>query len=293
MRPVLEIGGTHVTAALADPDTATVARSVRRPLDARGTAEHILGAVVRCAGELEAAPGEVWGVAVPGPFDHDKGIARFEGVGKFEDLYGIDVRSVLLDGVWPRPAETVFLNDAHAFLLGEWRAGAARGHHRCVGITLGTGVGSAFAVDGEVRRTGPGVPPQGRVDLLRVGGRPLEYSVSRRAILTRYGGDEPDGVLNSALDGAVDVREMADRARAGERHARHVFDETFTLLGAVLAPHLRAFDATALVVGGAMAASWDLIRPALRAGLGDTPVALRAGVLGDNAALIGAAAYVT
>ncbi|MGA4846896.1 ROK family protein [Streptomyces sp. G5(2025)] len=306
MRPVLEIGGTHVTAALADPHTATVARSVRRPLDARGTAEQILGAVVRCAGDLEAAAGEVWGVAVPGPFDHDKGIARFEGVGKFDDLYGIDVRSVLLDGVWPRPAETVFLNDAHAFLLGEWRAGAARGHHRCVGITLGTGVGSAFTVDGGVRRTGPGVPPQGRVDLLRVGGRPLEDSVSRRAILARYGdGDAANGVLDSAvdgasggvlggvLDGALDVREIADRARAGERRARHVFDETFTTLGAVLAPCLRGFDATALVVGGAMAASWDLIRPALRAGLGDTPVALRAGALGENAALIGAAVYVT
>ncbi|MET9543922.1 ROK family protein [Streptomyces sp. NPDC006627] len=285
MRPVLEIGGTHVTAALADPRTATVARSVRRPLDARGTAEHILGAVVRCAGDLEAAAGQVWGVAVPGPFDHDKGIARFEGVGKFEDLYGIDVRSVLLDGVWPRPAEAVFLNDAHAFLLGEWRAGAARGHHRCVGITLGTGVGSAFAVDGDVRRTGPGVPPRGRVDLLREGGRPLEDWVSRRAILARYGGDGPDGSL--------DVREIADRARSGERRARHVFDETFTTLGTVLAPCLRAFDATALVVGGAMAASWDLIRPALRAGLGDTPVTLRAGALGENAALIGAAAYVT
>ncbi|MGW0535380.1 ROK family protein [Streptomyces sp. NPDC003032] len=304
MRPVLEIGGTHVTAALADPDTAVVARSVRRPLDARGTAEHILGAVVRCAGELEAPAGQVWGVAVPGPFDYDKGIARFEGVGKFDDLYGIDVRSVLLDGVWPRPAETVFLNDAHAFLLGEWRAGAARGHRRCVGITLGTGVGSAFAVDGFVRREGPGVPPQGRVDLLKEGGRPLEDAVSRRAILARYGGAGPSGSGGPGGPGGPgrpgrpfgpgepqDVREIAERARAGERRAHRVLDEAFTTLGAVLAPHLRDFDATALVVGGAMAASWDLIRPALRAGLGDTPVTLRRAALGENGALMGAAAY--
>ncbi|MGV9885007.1 ROK family protein [Streptomyces sp. NPDC003006] len=288
MRPVLEIGGTHVTAALADPDTAGVARSVRRPLDARGTAEHILGAVVRCADDLEAPAGQVWGVAVPGPFDYDKGIARFEGVGKFDDLYGIDIRAVLLDGVWPRPAEAVFLNDAHAFLLGEWWAGAARGHRRCVGITLGTGVGSAFAVDGDVRREGPGVPPQGRVDLLKEGGRPLEDAVSRRAILARYG-DGPGGP--GGPGGPRDVREIAERARAGERRAHRVLDEAFTTLGAVLAPHLRDFDATALVVGGAMAASWDLIRPALRAGLGDTPVTLRRAALGENGALVGAAAY--
>ncbi|MFJ2766372.1 ROK family protein [Streptomyces sp. NPDC087300] len=276
---VVELGGTHVTAALVDPGTATVARTVRRPLDARGRAEHILGAVVRCATDLAAPEGLVWGVAVPGPFDHDKGIARFAGVGKFDDLYGIDVRAVLLDGVWPRPAHAVFLNDAHAFLLGEWRSGAARGHERCAGITLGTGVGSAFLVGGEPRREGPGIPPQGRIDLVQVGGRPLEDAVSRRAILARYG------------DLTVDVSDIAERARAGERHARHVLEGAFTMLGAVLAPRLRDFGATVLVVGGAMAASWDLLRPALRAGLGDTPVTLRAAGLGEHAALVGAAAH--
>ncbi|WP_055697953.1 ROK family protein [Streptomyces silaceus] len=282
MRPVLEIGGTHVTAALADPATASVTRRVRRPLDARGTAEQILGAVVRCAGELDAPAGQAWGVAVPGPFDHAEGIARFRGVGKFDDLYGVDVRAALLDGIRPRPAQVVFLNDAHAFLLGEWRWGAARGHHRCVGITLGTGIGSAFAVGGDVRHDGPGVPPQGRVDLVTAGGRPLEDSVSRRAILARYG---------AGADGALDVSDIADRARAGERRARDVLDGAFAVLGAVLAPFLRQFDATSLVVGGAMAASWDLLRPALRAGLGDTPVTLRVAALGQDAALVGAAAH--
>ncbi|MFD4633524.1 ROK family protein [Streptomyces sp. NPDC058284] len=281
--PVLELGGSHVTAALAHPATATVTRHVRRPVHPRGTAEHVLGALVRCAGELDAPAGQVWGVAVPGPFDYEKGVARFEGVGKFDDLYGIDVRAVLLDGVWPRPAEAVFLNDAHAFLLGEWRAGAAHGHERSVGITLGTGVGSAFLLAGDVQHRGPGVPPQGRIDLVEADGRPLEETVSRRAILARYGGKDTPADL--------DVSDIADRARAGERHARHVLEEAFTILGAVLGPHLRAFDASVLVVGGAMAASWDLLRPALRAGLGDTPVTLRPARLGGNAALVGAAAH--
>ncbi|MEV0112488.1 ROK family protein [Streptomyces sp. NPDC050844] len=281
MTAVLEIGGTHVTAAVVEPDGARVNRRAGRPLDPRGSAEDILGAVVRCAGELRAPAGLVWGVAVPGPFDHEKGIARFRGVGKFDDLYGIDVRSVLLDGVWPRPADVVFLNDAHAFLLGEWRAGAARGERRCAGITLGTGVGSAFIVDGEIRRDGPGVPPQGRVDLLKWAGVPLEDTVSRRAVLARYG--DPD----------ADVRDVAARARDGDRRARRVLDEALTALGAVLAPCLRDFRASALVVGGSMAQSWDLVRPSLRSGLGDTPVRVRRGLLGGDAALVGAAGYVS
>ena len=42
----------------------------------------------------------------------------------------------------------MFVNDAEAFGLGEWRAGAARGRRRAVAITLGTGVGSVFVADG-------------------------------------------------------------------------------------------------------------------------------------------------
>ncbi|MGW5733594.1 MULTISPECIES: ROK family protein [Streptomyces] len=279
MRAVLEIGGTHVTAALVDPSRTRVRRRVRRTLDARGSAEHVLGTVVRCAGDLDVPGGQVWGVAVPGPFDHEKGIARFEGVGKFDDLYGVDVRSVLLDGVWPRPADAVFLNDAHAFLLGEWRAGAAAGHRRCAGVTLGSGVGSAFLVDGVVCREGPGVPPEGRVDLLRWSGAPLEHTVSRRAILARYG--ERD----------LDVRDIAGRARRGELRAAQVLDEALAALGTVLAPCVRDFGASAVVVGGAVAASWDVVGPGLRTGFGDTPVRPRPGTLGADAALIGAAEY--
>ncbi|WP_125262636.1 ROK family protein [Streptomyces alboflavus] len=279
MRAVLEIGGTHVTAALVDPGRARVLRRAHRDLDPCGTAEHVLGTVVRCATQVDAPAAALWGVAVPGPFDYDKGIARFEGVGKFDDLYGVDVGSVLLDGVWPRPRGAVFLNDAHAFALGEWSAGAARGHRRCVGVTLGTGVGSAFLVDGRVVHEGPGVPPLGRIDLVTAHGRPLEESVSRRALLARYG------------DRRAEPHDIAARARAGEARAGRVLHEALTTLGTVLAPYVRDFGATALVVGGGLSRSWDLVGPALHGALGDTPVTVGAGALGADAGLVGAGVY--
>lgn len=277
MRAVLEIGGTHVTAAMADPGSAEVTARVSRRLDAQSSAENILGSVISCAAGLPAPPGAVWGVAVPGPFDYARGIGLFEGVGKFDSLRGIDIRAALLDGLPRRPAGMVFLNDAHAFLLGEWHAGAAQGHARCAGITLGTGVGSAFLADGSPQTEGRGVPPQGRVDLLQLDGRPLEESVSRRAIRERYG--------HAQLD--VDV--IASRARSGEERARTVLDEAFTPLGRVLAPYLASFGASVLIAGGSMTGSWDLIGPALRAGLGDTPVTVRTSRLTGDAALVGAA----
>jgi len=253
--PVLEIGGTHVTAALVDPRDGRVTSRTREPLDADGDAEAILAAVRRCADGLSVSAGARWGVALPGPFDYARGIALFRGVGKFEALYGMDLRRALRHGLRQRPGDVVFLNDAHAFLTGEWSAGSVHGHRRAVGITLGTGVGSAFLADGHIRDTGPGIPPEGRMDLTEIDGRPLEATVSRRAILSRYG------------DPGADVRDIAGRARAGEERARRVLDDAFTGLGVALAPRMVAFGATALVVGGSMARSWDLVAPALSAGL--------------------------
>ncbi|WP_327658753.1 MULTISPECIES: ROK family protein [unclassified Streptomyces] len=294
MIPVIEVGGTHVTAGLVDPADGRVERRTHRPLDPGARAEDILGAVCRCADALDTPAGTIWGVALPGPFDYARGIGLFADVGKFEALYGVDVRAALLDGMAKRPGGMVFLNDAHAFLLGECAVGAATGHTRVVGITLGTGVGSAFLGDGRILDRGPGVPPEGRMDLTTVDGGPLEESVSRRALVARYG------------EQGVDVRDIAERARAGERLARRVLDEAFGTLGAVLGPRLAAFEATALVVGGSMARSWDLVAPALHTGLakggwppeapdvnGPPPTrhtrAMRPAALAGDAALLGAA----
>ncbi|MFI5879687.1 ROK family protein [Streptomyces sp. NPDC051554] len=255
MIPVLEIGGTHVTAALVDLRDGRVTSRTRKPLEADGDAEAILGRVRDCADGLPVPPGARWGVAVPGPFDYARGIALFRGVGKFDALYGMNVRAALLHGLRQRPGDIVFLNDAHAFLTGEWSAGTVHGHRRVVGITLGTGVGSAFLADGRICDTGPGIPPEGRMDLTEIDGRPLEDTVSRRAILARYG------------DPAADVHDIAGRARAGEERAQRVLDDAFTGLGIALAPRMVGFGATALVVGGSMARSWDLVAPALSTGL--------------------------
>lgn len=295
--PVLEIGGTHVTAALVDLGAGDVVSGSahREPLDSSGSAGRIVDAILRCGTRVPAGSGLPWGVAVPGPFDYEGGVALFTGVGKFEALYGTDLRAALTDGLPQRPAGMRFLNDADAFLLGEWRSGAAAGHHRCAGLTLGTGIGSAFLADGVPRGSGTGVPPEGRVDLLRVDGRPLEDVVSRRAIRAAYRAGTATVDYGSDGDAVPDVAEIAARARRGDPVARSVLRTAFGTLGGVLAPWLAAFRATALVVGGSMTGSWDLIGPALREGLaragngqGAVP-GVRVAARPDRAALLGAA----
>src|SRR3954470_11336360 len=156
--PVLEVGGTHVTAALVEPQGWRVAQVTRYELDAEATADALLQRFWRAGTALRAPAGSAWGVAMPDPFDYSTGVALFEGVGKFGSLRGVDVGGALADRL---RGSFRFVNDAEAFLLGEWAAGAAAGTHRCAAITLGTGVGSAWLVDGE--GVDPGLPPGGRL----------------------------------------------------------------------------------------------------------------------------------
>jgi glucokinase len=279
----MDVGGTHVAAANVDVVNRSIVsgQTCRVALDCAADAEHIVAALAGCAARLPPSDGRRWAIALPGPFDYERGVGRYVGMGKFDALCGYDLRAAL-SPLLPGSGHVSFHNDAEAFLLGEWWAGAARGHHNAVGITLGTGVGSCFLRDGRVLRQGPGIPPDGRVDLLRYAGKPLEETVSRNAIRRAYG-------QSTGVPPTLDVREIAERARQADPAAADVFARTFYALGTVLGPGLAAFDPTILVVGGSIAASWDLVAGPLRAGLGNTVPALEPARHPAAAPLLGAA----
>lgn len=276
--PVLEIGGTHVTAALVAADDWTVRGDCRIDIDGHAPADELLDGFARAGRALDAADAAVWGVAMPDPFDYEHGIGRFHDVAKFESLDGVDVRAGLLERLPGR--DLVFCNDADAFAVGESVAGAGTGGGRVMGMTLGTGVGSGWVVAGRI--VDPVVPPGGRAHQLFVRGQPLEEVVSRRAIRAAY--------ASATGDQAADVREIAGRARGGEAAAAEVLAHALRSLGFAIAPPIRDFGADMLVVGGSMAGSWDLFEPWFREGAMDVRLPpIRVAARPDAAALIGAA----
>jgi glucokinase len=290
--PVLEIGGTHVTAVLVTANPWDLVHDSLRTtrLNADGTSAELLDDLAAAANSLEVGRRSDWVVAVPGPFDYRRGVGLFRDVGKFDNLYGVDVRRGLMMRIRPRPSDVRFLNDADAFGVGEYAAGAARGHDRAVCITLGTGVGSAFLDQGRPVNSGPTVPPDGSIHLVVYEGRPLEETVSRRAIRAAYAaaaGGSPDEVT-------PDVHVIAERSRQGDEVARTVLAHAFAGLGAALAPLLQRFEASILVIGGSMAGSWDIVEPAVRLGLSGPAsdlghLEVRRAELNHVAALLGAA----
>lgn len=252
----LELGGSHVTAARIDQGAVAPGSLVRRALPADAPRDRLLAAIVGAARSVSVPGIRAWGVATPGPFDYEGGIVTIRGVGKLEALYGLNLRHELAKAVhFEAPWRIRFLNDADAFLLGEWLAGLAAGQQLAMGVTLGTGLGSAFLRDGRIVEDGAGVPPQGRLDLIPFRSRPVEETISARG-------------LSVALEKAgapAEVARAAAEARTGHAPSRAVFAGFGAALGQFLEPWVAEFAPGCLVFGGSISRSWDLLKPSFLA----------------------------
>lgn len=273
--PVLEIGGSHVTAAVVSPGKWAVETVDRTKLDSQSTAGKILAQLTAAADRLPLANGLA--VALPGPFDYETGIAWYRGVDKFDALYGHDLGKSLRELL--KLERIVFVNDAEAFSVGEWAAGTLRGLQRCVGVTIGTGIGTAFLLDGRAVRTGDSVPPGGELYRTSFEGLPLEDWISARAILREY-------FHHAAEEDGIGVREIAERARTGSDVAREVLLGAFEVLAEALTPWLERFGATRVVLGGSISGAFDVVEEVF-------PFDCSVTADTEHSALIGAAALYT
>jgi len=282
--PVLEVGGTHVSVALIDvADWSIVADTLsRRSLDGQASARELLDAFVDAARSLDVDAGARWGVAMPGPFDYERGIALFEDVGKFDSLRG---------GRRPGGAVRGHLAAAGVGRLPQRRGRvpprrvAARrgdGYRRCAAVTLGTGVGSGFLADGEIVGSGPGSHP--------TDARTASPSTACRWRTACPGAPSGRRTGTRRATRRPTSARSPIRARAGDTAARKVIDTAMTLLGATLAPYLQRFGAEVVVIGGSMSASWDLFGPAFSAQL-HRPISVAVAEDREHAPLLGAARY--
>ena len=276
---VYDVGGSHISAAVFDRDTCHLHGVVSAGYPSEQSIEtflnvlHSLGALAMQGNAgLQGAS-----LAMPGPFDYAAGVSWMKH--KLAFLYGFDLCGALAGHFGWAPANVRFLNDAAAYLVGEIAAGAAKGAGRVVGITLGTGVGSAFAVDGHVVREGRGVPPGGEIWNVPYLSGIVEDQISTRAIQQSY------------RERTGQEREVAAIAglAAGEPAAAEVFSEFGRNLGVALRTVLACFGPGVIAIGGGIARSAGLFLPAAQAEIGDF-AELRISALGDHAPLVGAGA---
>jgi glucokinase len=275
------VGGSHVSAGLIDLADLRVVRSEGASLTGVDSFEkfadllHSLG--------TQAAQGEtnIAGVslAVPFPFDCEAGMSLMEH--KLTALYRRDLRGALAQRFGWQRDQFRFLNDAGAYLLGEVGAGAVKGAARAVGLTLGTGIGCAFALDGVQVREGEGVPPGGEIWDYPYAGVTVEDLISTRAVKSDYLARTGQDIEVSAI--AAAAKDDAD--------AREVFEAFGLHLGQVLRDVVAPFRPDMVVIGGGIARSASLFLPTAEREITGLGFRVVQSALWDRAPLVGAAHF--
>lgn len=307
----IDIGGTKVSGGVVD-EQGGVAHRARRDTPHRSTSPAVVeDTIVECVEELLARvdPADVVavGVGAAGFVSEDRATVLFAPhlAWRNEPLRG------RLEGRIPRPVTVD--NDANAAAWAEYTFGAARGESHVVVITLGTGIGGALIVDGQVQRGRYGIAGEfGHMQVVPGGTRCecgnrgcWEQYASGNALVrearamiragspvvadlvARVGGDV------TALNGPV----ITEAAREGDPTARELIAEIGDWLGVGMANLAAAFDPALFVIGGGVSAADELLlgpaREAFRRqlpGRGYRPEGriVRAR-LGADAGLIGAA----
>lgn len=260
----MDIGGSHVTAALVDLQGRAVLEPsrVKQAVDPDGSADDLLRAWsqagLAAANRISVQIRHV-GIGMPGPFEYGAGVSCLTH--KFAALYDRNVGAELQQrwrGSGLAGIPIFFANDAAVWALGEWWGGAERGMGRVIGVTLGTGLGSGFVAGGRIVSDGEDVPPGGEIwNLPYREGIAEDYAAGR--VISR-GYKERAGLDLSA-------QEVAARAAIGDAQAAAVFADIGTQLAGILSPWVKKFKPDGLVVGGNIARSWAYFGAALRAGL--------------------------
>jgi glucokinase len=203
------------------------------------------------------------GLAFPGPFDFKQGICYVQGLGKFESLYGVNLKKAFYErmeqevGAWAKQlqrAEICFEHDARLFALG---VSLDFPQQRFIALTLGTGLGSAYIDHSQVSDQVEGIPANGWLY-----NQPYRDGIIDEAFSKR-------GVLQLAMDlGALqpgmDVKELAESARLGNISCKEVFSEFGKRLAEMLIPYIKGYEPDLIVLGGQISKTYDLFGNALQ-----------------------------
>lgn len=269
-----DIGGTHITSALINLDQRKIIPSSvhRMHVNAAGSPQEIIDCWSNCISlARQDLPAEHLCIAMPGPFDYEAGISLMLGQAKYESLYRLNVKELLAAALSCRVEDIFMVNDAACFLQGEMFNGGARDHSdkTVIGITLGTGLGSAVYKDGISKNA----------DMWR---SPFRDGIAEDYLCTRWFIQRWYEMTGEKITG---VKELGDK-----ENTDGLFAEFAHQLATFLSAFLAETTAETVVIGGNIAKAFDVFGPSLTAALrSEHPgVSIIRATLGEEASLLGA-----
>ena len=313
----VDLGGTNMRVAVVD-GAGCLLETINEPTALAKGREHVVteisSAVRRLASQSGAGRALLGvGVGVPGIIDLESGTvdaaANLPGWNHYPVLRELESRlglPVLLE------------NDANCAAMGEKWIGAGREVEDLCMLTLGTGVGGGFVVNGKPWHGVTGMAGElGHMTVIPDGapcgcgsrGCLEQYAsataIKRIAVEAAARGQAPRlAEAIERLGSTFGAENVWESAQDGDAAAKRIFETVGRTLGIALGNLINALNLPLYVVGGGVARAWNQFSPALMRELSNRSIVFRAGeprksqhrstmvtrsMLGENAGLLGAA----
>lgn len=248
----IDVGGTKIHTALFT-ETGKLLDDLKLPTEADTTKEKIISKIIYSINKFVDKDVVCIGIGFPGPIDHKRQIVYPPNIRPF---FGLQMKKAFKEIKLPIFAE----NDANAFLLAEQRNGAAKGYQNVIGITLGTGVGGAILLNGELYRGRDGSAGEIGHMTIDKGGYLcncsnqgcLEMYVSGTAIQNRTERHIAANDFSTKMKSGVAVSHIIDYYSKRDKLARQIFENTGKYLGKGLVNIINIFNPDIIVLGGSV-----------------------------------------
>ena len=268
----LDVGGTNIKAVLVDSDAQILADNAV-PTQAKAGPEAVMAQMDELTRDLVEQADNRWsavraiGIGVAAWMNLTEGIVlRAPNLTGWVD---IPLRQQMSE-CWQR--SVLIENDANAAAWGEYVAGAGRGAHSMVLLTLGTGIGGGVIIDDKLVHgytdTGGELGHMVIVDdgpeCVCGNHGCLEALASGPGTVRRFVAamqQWPDSILaDKARAGElITAKDIYQHARAGDQLSREILRDTGRLLGIGVHNIIVAFNPQRVVLAGGMMAAGDLI----------------------------------
>ncbi|SHG36262.1 ROK family protein [Chryseobacterium sp. OV279] len=274
----IDIGGSHITMAQVDPEKREIISStyVREHVYSFGAKETIFSAWISAIEKVthDLVKSELLiGIAMPGPFDYENGISLMQQ-GKFIDMYQVNIKQELIERLAISSDQIYFVNDAGAFLEGEVFGGCVRDYRKVFGVTLGTGLGTAF-YNGEVASD---------EDLWD---SPFKDSICEDYLATRWFVNHYKALTGGEISGTKDLLDQPEDIQ------KKIFDDYADSFADFIVQYVRNYSPEVLVIGGNIAKVYPYFKKRLNQHLEEHKIKLpiKISAIFEDAAILGAAGY--
>ncbi|MDR6844667.1 ROK family protein [Flavobacterium granuli] len=263
----IDVGGSHVTVSVIENNTdGKLPQTImRKEINAKENPSAIISVIGNCIKEVlsDGILVDAVGIAFPGPFNYEKGVSEIKGVGgKFEPTFGVNIQQGLKNFTGLNTVPFVFANDAHCFAEGAYFRHQLKSN-RTTFLTLGTGFGSAFMIDGDLVEKHLDIPENGVFYNKPFLGTIADECFSTRWILAEY----------KRLSGET-IESVKAIAGLNTDISNAVFEKFGANMGTFLFPWFEKFGCEELVIGGNISKAKALFLPALKEKLNSLKIKL-------------------